>query len=359
MKRLITLALTGLALTTLTPRPATAAELPKVIRLAFPGAGTGNRPVIGGTALSTVQLQGLLEEEFKAEGVKLEWFHFRQAGPAINEAFANGLLDFAYEGDLAMIIGRAGGLETRVLAASGLYPVAVAVPSDSPIKSLADLKGKRVVISKGTALQLAAARVLARVGLTEKDLRVINIVGPGTTDVLATKDADAVISIPSGFYGLRDRGIARIIFESDEPDLAIWGGFVGLEGFIQKYPDVTKRIVKAFVKAARFNSLEQNRSEVFKLWGKDGTGFGYYKESYVAKQTQAPIPLASRQTPLLDEYWLGKFKSGVADAQKYRLIRKPFDVDQWIDRRFLDEAIKELGLEKAWVANRADGKPAI
>ena len=206
--------------------PARAADLPKVIRIGFPGTGTANRPALGGSNAGTLHLQGLLEEEFKKDGIAIEWFHFRQAGPAINEAFANGLLDFAYEGDLAMIIGKAGGLKTRLLAGGGQgTPVAVAVPADSPIKSIADLKGKRVVIAKGTALQLSADRVLAKFGLTEKDLRVINIVGPGTTDVLATKDADAVFGLGSGFYPLRDRGIARIIYESAEPDVAILAGF--------------------------------------------------------------------------------------------------------------------------------------
>lgn len=355
-KRLLLPSLAAL-LVALAPQ-ARAADLPRVIRLAFPGVGTGNRPVSGGTALSTVHLQGLLEEEFKKDGVKIEWYHFRQAGPAVNEAFANGLIDFAYEGDLAMIIGKAGGLRTRVLLGTGQgSPAAVAVPADSPIKSIADLKGKRVVISKGTALQLAADRILAKFGLSEKDLRVVNIVGPGATDVLATKDVDAVFYTGSALYSLRDRGVARIIYEAPDPDTLILGGFLGLEDFIQKYPAVTQRIVTTVVKAAQYNSNEANRDQIFKLWGQDGTGYGYYKERYIDRTTGRPVPLAIRATPLLDEYWLVKIHEGVTDSLKYRLIRKEVDVRAWIEPRFLDAALKELKLEKFWTPYLPSGKP--
>ena len=357
-KKLVLIAAAALLAPFVPASRAAAADVPKVIRLGFPGAGSGNRPLSGGSPLATAQLQGTLEEEFKKDGIKIEWLFFRQAGPAINESFANGLLDFSYEGDLGMIIGKAGGLRTRALAGCAVrLPIAVAVPADSPVKSIADLKGKKVVISKGTALQLAADRVLAKFGLTEKDLRVINIVGPGASDVLATKDADAVFSTGSAFYPLRDRGVARILYESSEPDVLIQGGFIGTEDFIQKYPEVTRRVVKLFVQAAKFSSDEENRAAVFKLWGQDGTGFGYYKENFTDKQTGLPTPLALRQTPLLDEYWVTRYRDAISDALKYRLIRRDIDVGAWIDHRFLDTALQELRLEKHWVRHGADGKP--
>src|SRR5262245_50914906 len=133
------------------------ADAPAEIRLAFPGVGIGNRPVQGNSVLATVQLQGKLEEEFKNDGIKISWSFLRGAGPAVNELYANRLLDFSTLGDLPSIVGRASGLSYRVLATSNVGGHAfVAVPSESGIQSIADLRGKRVAIFKGTAGQLTA-----------------------------------------------------------------------------------------------------------------------------------------------------------------------------------------------------------
>src|SRR4051812_32296235 len=144
------------------------ADAPSVIRIGFPGVGVGNRPIVGGSNITTVHLRGLLEEEFKADGIQIKWNFLRGAGPALNELFANGLVDFGFgQGDLPSIIGRAGGLNTRVLAAAGIRQnTYLAVPADSSIKTIQDLKGKKVAIFKGTNIQLAVARILEGSGLS-------------------------------------------------------------------------------------------------------------------------------------------------------------------------------------------------
>ncbi len=83
---------------------------PSVLRVANPGVGAGNRPTVGGSSWSLVHLRGLLEQEFKNDGIKVEGTFLRGAGPAVNEVFANGLADVASYGDLPSTIGRAGGL---------------------------------------------------------------------------------------------------------------------------------------------------------------------------------------------------------------------------------------------------------
>src|SRR4051794_31182791 len=108
------------------------ADTPSVIRIAFAGVGVGNRPFIGGSSLGVVHSRGLLEEEFKKDNIKIEWSFFKGAGPAVNEAYANSLIDFALQGDLPSIIGKAGGLKTKLLASTGSRQnTYLAVPADS------------------------------------------------------------------------------------------------------------------------------------------------------------------------------------------------------------------------------------
>ena len=81
--RLTCLVLTlGLAFFTAGPA---LADAPSVIRIVFPGVGVGNRPVTGGSSASTMHLRGMLEEEFRKDGIQVTWSFLRGAGPATNE----------------------------------------------------------------------------------------------------------------------------------------------------------------------------------------------------------------------------------------------------------------------------------
>jgi sulfonate transport system substrate-binding protein len=97
------------------------ADKPSVIRIAYPGVGVGNRPFVGGDSAATTHLKGLLDEEFKADGIKITWTFLRGAGPATNELYANNLLDFSALGDLPFIVGQASGLKRKVLLAAGVH----------------------------------------------------------------------------------------------------------------------------------------------------------------------------------------------------------------------------------------------
>lgn len=87
--------------------------------------------------------------------MRIEWYFFKGAGPAVNEAFANNQLDFAIQGDLPEIIGRANGLKTKILLASGAHaPIYLAVPVGSPVRKVADLRGKRSRSSEAPTITL-------------------------------------------------------------------------------------------------------------------------------------------------------------------------------------------------------------
>jgi sulfonate transport system substrate-binding protein len=110
----------------------------------------------------------------------------------INEAFANGQVDLAYLGDLAAIIGKSNGLDTRLLSASARdIKQYLGVVPGSGIKTLQDLKGKRVAVFRGTASQLSFDSALASQGLSEKDLKVINLDFNAAGAALAAKQIDA------------------------------------------------------------------------------------------------------------------------------------------------------------------------
>jgi len=350
MNRLGLLALS--ALVTMNATTAHAQNKPTEIRLGYPGVGVGNRPASQGNAAATAHLRGLFEEEFKKDGIAIKWSFLRGAGPAVNELFANRLLDFSHLGDLPSVIGRASGLPYRVLAASGVRGnVYVSVPSDSSVQSVKDLKGKRLAVAKGTSTHLAALKILEKGGLAEKDVKLINMDTTSAQLALATRDIDAAFG-GSDYLRVRDQGISRVIFTTrgGDPALTANGTFIGSEDFIKKYPEITVRVLKTFVKAAHWLS-EQQPTQVFQLWTKSGTTFSSFREDLQGED------IKYRSSPLLDEYIAARYKLQISEAKRLNLIKNAFVFEQWVEPKFLNQAVKELGLEGYWQPRGLDGKP--
>lgn len=330
---------------------ARAEDKPSVIRIAFPGVGIGNRPYVGGHSTAVAHLRGMFEEEFKKDGIKVTWTFLRGAGPATNELYANGLADFSLLGDLPSIIGKAGGLNTRILAATAIRGnTYLAVPADSPISSIKELKGKRVGIFKGTNIQLAVAKLLEANGLSEKDIRAMNMDTATSRAALITKDVDAVFG-GNDLLSLRDQGAAKIVYRSQgDPRYLRHCSWIGTEDFIKKYPEITKRVVKTLVLAAKWMAdQEANPTQVFNLWTKSGVRFADYKEDFQGQSIKA---IAS---PLLDEYLVSQYRKQISDAKRFGLIKNTPNIDAWVEPRFLKQALKELQLESYWTPVDASG----
>jgi len=353
MKRRTFAAALGTApLLTLNPLRAFAADgKPTTIRISFPGAGTGGRPIQGGSFPGNSHLLRAIDEEFKEDGIKIEWKFFPGAGPALNESFANGLTDFAFgHGDLPLIVGRSTGLKHKILLSSSRggnsYFV---VPAASSVKTLSDLKGKRLATFKGTAGQLTLYRWLEKFGLTEKDFRIISLDADSTLAALSTGDIDGTVRAP---FDLEARGVARRIAElKDDPYISTPGSVWVGEEFEKKYPAIVQRVVTRLIKVAYWSTQEANREKQFQLWSTSGTPYLDYKKDW-----ETTADLRNRINPLLDEYYTTSIQRSIEETKKYKLIRRDVNFDGWLEPKYLNNALKELKLEDYWPQQDAQGK---
>jgi sulfonate transport system substrate-binding protein len=346
------LLLSAAAITLSATAGASAEDKPSVIRIGFPNVGVGNRPISTTSALATAHLRGSLEEEFKPDGITIQWNFLRGAGPAVNELYANGLLDFSTLGDLPSVIGRASGLKYRVLAGSAVRSnIYLSVPSDSNVQSVKDLRGKRVAVAKGTATHLAGVKILERFGLTEKDVKLINMEVNAAQLALVTRDIDAAFG-DRDYLRLRDQGVTRVLFTTRGQDAALTSNstFLGSEPFIQKYPSITKRVLKVLVQNAKYLA-ETPPTQVYQLWTKSGTTFSAFRED-----GQGVDP-KYRFSPLLDPYLAARYKFQLDQAKRLNLLRNTFVYEEWLEPKFLNAALKELNLENYWQPRGLDGKP--
>ncbi|MES2188069.1 MAG: ABC transporter substrate-binding protein [Pseudomonadota bacterium] len=327
-------------------------DRPATIRIGVAQPAIGNPPGFYGSAFSITQARGDIEQEFARDGTKVEWVFFKGAGPAVNEALATGQLDFATQGDLPSIVARSAGLKTRLILATGIRSnIYLAVPPDSPIRRIEDLRGKRVAIFKGTNSQLPINRLLEAHGLAEKDLRALNLDTASGKAALATKDIDALFG-GLDLITLREQNTARIVYSSknDSPIFTRQSHVLVTDGFARQYPDTTARVVKAAVRTARWASDDRNRDEVFRYWARTGFPLPVWQEDYAGE------PLRVRFNPQFDPFLVARYKDAVEQAYKFKLTRAKFDVDPWIDRRFLDAALSELQLTTYWPVFQANGK---
>ena len=330
------------------------ADEPITVRFGFAGAGIDNRPFSGGSFIATAHAEHYIDNELSdLPGVKIEYSFFKGAGPAVNEAFANGQLDFASQGDLPQIIARANGLKTRQLTAGGAHaPMYLAIQPDSDIRTIKDLKGRKVALFRGTNNHLAAVKVLAANGLTERDFQGINMDEASANAALATGNIDAAF----GNYGillLVEKGLAKIVYSTKGQDPAFerQSTLIAADSFVANHPDITQRIVTAVVKAAYWSSQDENREALFDIWSRSGRPASVYRADFDGQS------LKYRNSPLIDDYLINAYRVQAQQAKEYGLIRRDVSVDGWFDPQFVNAALKQLNLEHFWPHYGADGKP--
>jgi sulfonate transport system substrate-binding protein len=117
---------------------------------------------------------------------KVDWSDFT-SGPPMLQAMSAGSVDIGAVGDAPPVFAAAGGSQIAVVSALRSNPlgVAIMVPANSPIHSLAQLKGKRIAVTQGSASHYHLLTALAKAGLTIHDV---------TPDYLQPAEAQAAFS---------------------------------------------------------------------------------------------------------------------------------------------------------------------
>lgn len=296
------------------------------IRIAVPDLSAGNQHS-GGGIVDVLRDQQIFEKAFADQGIKIQWSFFKGAGPVINEAFANGQVDLAYLGDLAAIIGKSNGLDTRLLSASarGVKQYLGVVPG-SGIKTLQDLKGKRVAIFRGTATQLSFDAALASVGLSEKDVKVINLDFNAAVAALAAKQIDASWG-SSGLTALQAKGLAELPLNTKDLGGAgsVQSVLVGTGKFVDGHPEAVAKLLKAQQQAVEWLTQDSNKDAYVQLV----SGLASYPP-VILTQDLKDQNLSEVFPSTLDPLFLENLQGKVDLAAQQKLIRKPFKVTEWV-----------------------------
>src|SRR3984957_4159902 len=152
---LVLIALTPFALTQ---------DADNVIRIGYQKYGT----------LVLLKARGSLEKRLAPMHVEVRWTEF-PAGPQLLEGLNVGSIDFGTAGEAPPIFAQAAGAD---LVYVGNEPPASAgeailVPKDSPIKTVAELKGKKVALNKGSNVHFLLVKLLEKAGVRYADIDTV------------------------------------------------------------------------------------------------------------------------------------------------------------------------------------------
>lgn len=125
-------------------------------------------------ALSLLKAQGLLEQRLKPLGYSVSWSIFT-SGPPILEALNDGAVDFAFTGEPPPIFAQAAGVPLVYAASTQPSPhsVAILIEPGRPIHTVADLRGKKVAVAKGSSAHYLLVAAIRHAGLSWSDITPI------------------------------------------------------------------------------------------------------------------------------------------------------------------------------------------
>jgi len=192
--------------------------------------------------LGMMKTQGTLEKSLS--GHQIKWIEF-PAGPQMLEALNAGSIDFGSTGAPPPIFAQAGGVDL-VYAGAEPAPVnseAIIVPADSKLRTVADLKGKRVAFQKGSGSHFLLAAALQKAGLKISDITPVHLSPSDARAAFAGGGIDAWVVWDPYLASAQKAYQARVL--SDYTGLPLANGFyLASRSFALKSPQLLSALLE-------------------------------------------------------------------------------------------------------------------
>ena len=194
--------------------------------------------------------QGLLEKAFAADGTKIRWAMSAGSNKAL-EFLNAGSLDFGSTAGAAALIAKVNGNPLKsIYVYSRPEWTALVTGKDSPIKTVADLKGQRVAVTRGTDPHIFLVRALAGAGLSEKDVKLVLLQHADGRIALERGDVNAWAGLDPLMAAAEVESGARLFFR--KPEANTWGVLNVREEFAKANPAIVKRVLSVYETARQW-----------------------------------------------------------------------------------------------------------
>jgi sulfonate transport system substrate-binding protein len=270
------------------------------------------------TILSSLKTKGTLEKAFAASGSTVTWTEF-PAGPPMLEALNAGSIDFGYTGETPPIIAQATGVPVRYVAYDpwGTKAEAIVVPKNSPIKTVADLKGKKVGVAKGSNTHYLLVSALLSANLTPNDIEFAFLKPADARAAFEGKNIDAWSIWDPYLAVAEEKAGGRILVDANglAPNR---GYYLASQGFIDKSSDALKLVLDEVKKESDW--AKSNPTEVAKFLAPALGIDAAVLEKAERRREYGVLPLP---TEVISE------QQKIADTfEKLKLIPKPIKIEE-------------------------------
>lgn len=231
----------GVSALTALPRLARAADPLKELRLDYAYYNPSSL---------VIRRFGWLEEEFKKDGVAVTWTLSAGSNRALEYLNGNSI-DIGSSAGLAAVLAKANGNPIRTpYIFSRPEWTALVVPKNSPIRSIADLKGKKVAATKGTDPYLFLLRSLHTVGLKRTDIEHVALQHADGRTALEQGRVDAWAGLDPLMAASELNAGSRLLYRNVSYNTY---GFLNVrEAFLTQHPEAVQRVIAVYERARQW-----------------------------------------------------------------------------------------------------------
>ena len=265
--------------------------------------------------LVILKQQGVLEKRFAQ--TRVSWIEF-PAGPQLLEALSVGSLEFGLTGDSPPVFAQAAGKDLVYAGAEPSKPEssAILVLKDSPIRTLADLKGRKIALQKGSSAHYLLVRAVDQAGLQWSDIVPIYLTPADARAAFERRSVDAW-AIWDPFYAATELAIQPRVLTTGRGLSGNNSFYLASRPFATGHADAIGVLFDELTRADRF--AQEHRPEAIKLIaGFSGLDAGVVS-LFLQRRPRSPVGLLTAAT-VADQ-------QRVADAfARLALIPKPVKV---------------------------------
>lgn len=257
-------------------------------------------------------------------------------GPDVMQAILAGELDVGATASEAAISGRGNGAPVYIVGGFARGGARLLATPESGIKSAADLKGKKVGVTRGSIQEVLLAAEMGKVGLTPKDLTLIYLGYPDLNQALLQKQVDAIMQTEPQSAQAISRGFGvEVLKPYDTPVGSPIRTLVMSEKFYKEKPEAAKKFMACFVKAQKAFIDDPKLAEKFVT-----------QDVFKGQLTGEEFQEALANSPYTIEMSADHIQKTTDVMQKYGIgkMSVPAKAEDWVKLDLLDAAKSSAGV---------------